>query len=142
MPVSPHPLYPCGIRLTHSRNPPPPQFVPPEVVLAVYGMRAGLVLSAGFAIHEMTVSASVLDPFIRLMIFAGMWVTIKALPAKHLWARYASVLLTVLFYTFLALDADGLTNNDFWHMLAKAPIDIFVISRLFKPIVTHWLNER
>jgi len=104
-------------------------------------MWASLLLSAGFAIHEIAISASVLDPMIRIVLFAGVFITIKALPAKQLWARYVTVLLTVLFYAFLAFDADGLTHNDFWHMLAKAPIDIFVISRLFKPIVAKWLNE-
>ena len=115
--------------------------MPVDVAFAVYGMWGSLLLSAGFAIHEITISASVLDPIIRILIFAGIFVTIKALPAKQRWARYGTVVLTLLFYAFLAFDADGLTNNDFWHMLAKAPIDIFVISRLFKPIVATWLNE-
>jgi len=127
--------------LENPSNKPPIQLAPAEVVLAIYGMWASLLLSAGFAIHEVAISASGLDPFVRGLIFVGMVITIRALPLKYLWARYASVLLTVVFYAFLALDADGLTSNDFWHMLAKAPIDVFVITRLFKPIVAHWLNE-
>ena len=144
MPTSVRPATLSRANEFHLNTPPPPQapqLVPVEVAFAIYGMWASLLLSAGFAIHEIAISASALDPRGRLAIFAGIFVTIKALPAKLHWARYAAALLTLLFYAFLAFDADGLTNNDFWHMLAKAPIDVFVISRLFKPIVAQWLKE-
>jgi hypothetical protein len=104
-------------------------------------MWASLLLSMGFAIHELIASSSKLDPLIRSVIFAGDFLTIKALPLKRQWARYSAVLLPVIFYAFLAFDADGLTNNDVWHMLAKAPIDLFIISRLFKRSVSKWLTE-
>ena len=52
------------------------------------------------------------------------------------------MVLTVLFYVLLAFDADGLTRNDVWHMLAKAPIDLFVISRLFSKATTDWLLRK
>lgn len=124
------------------RTPKAPQLGPADVAFAIYAMWASLLLSAGFAIHEvMSSSASILDPMLRLAIFVGDFFVIRSLPLKRSWARYVAVILAIAFYAFLALDADGLTRNDLWHMLAKAPIDVFVISRLFKKATTKWLSE-
>jgi hypothetical protein len=116
--------------------------VPVDVAFAVYAMWGSLILSAGFAIHELIASASILDPILRIAIFGGYFLTIRALPTKRSWARYIAVILTVLFYIFLALDADGLTSNDQWHMLAKAPVDLFIISRLFRKSTSEWLAAK
>ena len=99
------------------------------------------MLSTGFAVCEMVTASSTLDPIIRFAMLVASLVVIKALPLKIRWARYAAVMLAVAFYIFLAFDADGLTRIDLWHMLAKSPIDIFVISRLFKSTTTKWLYE-
>ena len=115
------------------------QFVPVDVAFAIYAMWCSLLLSAGFAIYEFIASASILDPVLRVAIFCGYFLTIRALPNKRNWARYVAVTLTVLFYALLALDADGLTSNDQWHMLAKVPIDLFIISRLFSRSTGDWL---
>ena len=66
------------------------------------------------------------------------------IPCRYLaqWARHVAVTLTVLFYAMLALDADGLTTNDQWHMLAKVPIDLFIISRLFSRSTGDWLAAK
>jgi hypothetical protein len=118
-----------------------PQLVPVDVAFAVYAMWFSLVLSAGFVTHELVASSSKMDPILRLGIFASDFLTIKALPLKRSWARYSAVYLAVIFYAFLALDANGLTSNDVWHVLAKAPVDVFVISRLFRKTTTKWLSE-
>ena len=115
--------------------------VPEDVAFAVFAMGASVLLSTGFAVHEWLVSSSKLDPMLRFAIFAGDLACLWALLRKHPWARYALVALTVLFYVLLALDADGLTANDFWHMLAKAPIDLFVITRLYRMATNRWLEE-
>ena len=117
------------------------QYVPIDVAFAIYAMWGSLVFSMVFAAWELVASSSKLDPAIRCAIFAADFLTIKALPVKRPWARYSASLLTVLFYAFLALDADGLTSNDLWHMVIKAPIDVFVISRLFKRSTTKWLSD-
>jgi len=116
-------------------------FAPPDVVLAVYGAWLSLLLSAAFAIHEIAVSASILDPVIRVLVFVGIIASVKALQDKHIWARYCLMALLVFFYLFLALDADGLTRSDFWHMLCKTPLDLYVLSRLCKPAVSAWLKQ-
>ncbi len=127
--------------MTAPKKAPETLYVPVDIAFAIYAMWASLLLSVGFAIHEVIASSSILDPVIRIAIFAGDFMTIKALPLKRRWARYAAVVLAVVFYAFLALDADGLTTNDLWHMLAKAPLDIFIISTLFKRSVSIWLSE-
>lgn len=127
---------------TSKRTPKTPQLVPVDVAFAIYAMWASLLLSAGFAIHELLVSASILDPMLRFAIFGGDLFAIRALPTKRSWARYVAVVLAVLFYALLAFDADGLTRNDQWHMLAKAPIDLFIISRLFSKSTSEWLAAR
>lgn len=124
-----------------TKTPPSTQYVPIEVAFAVYAMWFSLLLSAGFAIYELISAASTIDPMLRFLIFAGDFLTIKALPMKRPWARYVAALLALIFYTFLAVDADGLTRTDLWHMLAKFPIDVFVITRLFKLSTTKWLSE-
>lgn len=116
--------------------------VPEDLAFAVYAMGASVLLSAGFAVHELLVSSSKLDPLLRFAIFASDLVCIWALLHKRLWARYGAVLLAVLFYVLLAVDADGLTANDFWHMLAKAPIDLFVIKRIYSKATSQWLEVR
>jgi hypothetical protein len=123
------------------KTPPKPQYVPVDVAFAVYAMWTSLLISVGFAIHEAMASSSILDPMLRGGIFLGNFLAIKALPQKRIWARYCSTLLSITFFAFLAIDADGLTGNDYWHMMVKAPIDIFVISRLFKQSTTNWLFE-
>lgn len=105
-------------------------------------MWASLLLSVGFAIDELLVSSSKLDPMLRFGIFAGDIVLIKLLPLRGYWVRYAAVALVVLFYALLAFDADGLTHNDLWHMLIKAPMDVFVITRLFSKSTSDWLASR
>jgi len=115
--------------------------VPVDLALAVYAMWASLLLSIGFAVVEWFASASPLDPAVRLILLGGHFVVIRAIPQKHRWARYASVGITLVFFLFLARDADGLTRTDIWHMLIKAPIDVFVISSLFKASVSQWLRE-
>jgi len=122
-------------------NPKAPQYVPVDVAFAVYAMWASLLLSSGFAACEFFVATSVLDPVVRILLLIAYFLTIRALPKKRLWARYFAVLITLLFYAFLAFDADGLTRNDLWHMLLRAPIDVFVVTRLFKPSVALWLLE-
>jgi hypothetical protein len=104
-------------------------------------MWASLLLSTGFAIYDLIASSSTLDPIIRFAMLAADSVVIKALPLKLRWARYAAVFLAVMFYTFLAFDADGLTRIDLWHILAKSPMDVFVISRLFRNATTEWLSK-
>jgi hypothetical protein len=123
------------------QKPPLPQYVPMDVAFAVCAMWGSLLLSTGFALYELISSASILDPMLRILIFLGDFLTIRALPMKRPWARYSAVLLALIFYAFLALDADGLTRTDLWHMLAKFPIDVFVITRLFKFSTTKWLSE-
>ena len=59
-----------------------PQFVPVDVAFAVYAMWASLLLSAAFAVHELLVSSSVLDPLLRGGIFLAYVVAILALPKK------------------------------------------------------------
>lgn len=115
--------------------------VPEDVAFAVFAMGASVLLSAGFAVHEWLVSSSKLDPMLRFAIFAGDLACLGALLRKQPWARYVLAVLTVLFYVLLAADADGLTANDFWHMLAKAPIDLFVITRLYSLATSRWLEE-
>jgi hypothetical protein len=122
-------------------SPKAPQYVPVDVAFAVYAMWASLLLSSGFAVCEFFVVTSVLDPVVRILLLLSYFLTIRALPKKRLWARYLAVLVTLLFYAFLAFDADGLTHNDLWHMLLRAPIDVFVVTRLFKPSVALWLVE-
>jgi hypothetical protein len=124
------------------KSPSEPQYVPVDVAFAVYAMWASLLISVGFAIHEAIASSSILDPMLRGGIFLGNFLAIKALPRKQRWARYCTTLLIITFFAFLAMDADGLTGNDLWHMLVKAPIDIFVISRLFKQSTTSWLFKK
>ena len=126
----------------HAKPPRAPLLVPADVVLAVYAMWASLLLSMGFAIDELLVSPSKLDPMLRFGIFAGDIVLIKLLPLKGHWVRYAAVALVVLFYALLAFDANGLTHNDLWHMLIKAPMDVFVITRLFSKSTSDWLAAR
>lgn len=126
---------------TPTKIPKTPQLVPVDVAFAVYAMWASLLLSTGFAVCEMVASSSTLDPSIRFVMLVADFVVIKALPLKLRWARYGAVILAVIFYMFLAFDADGLTKNDLWHLLAKSPIDIFVISRLFRCSTTKWLSE-
>jgi hypothetical protein len=104
-------------------------------------MWSSLLLSTGFAVYELFASSSTMDPTIRFAMLAAEFVVMKALPLKLRWARYGAVILTVIFYMFLAFDADGLTRYDLWHMLAKSPIDVFVISRLFTSATTKWLLE-
>jgi len=116
-----------------------PQYVPADVAYAVFAMWASLGLSAAFAAYEFLTSLSILYPMVRLFIFGAYILAIKAITQKNNWSRYAAVLLTVLFYASLAFDADGLTRTDLWHLIAKTPIDIFVITRLFKPSVTKWM---
>ena len=117
-----------------------PQFVPVDVAFAIYAMWASLLISVGFAINELLAAPSILDPFFRIVIFVAQILAIQSLPLKRVWARYASVVLAVLFYALLAFDADGLTRSDLWHMFVKAPFDLFVISRLFSKATTQWLN--
>jgi len=117
-----------------------PQYVPPDVAYAIFTMWASLALSAAFAIYEFWASNSVLDPLIRLGLLVAYGVIVMALADKKPWARYAAVMLTVLFYAALAFDADGLTTADLLHLLLKCPLDVFVISRLFNRTVTRWLQ--
>lgn len=126
---------------TPTKTPKTPQLVPVDVAFAVYAMWASLLLSTGFAVCEMFASSSTLDPIVRFIMLVADFVVIKALPLKFRWARYGAVILAVIFYMFLAFDADGITGNDLWHMLAKSPIDVFVISRLFRSATTKWLSE-
>ena len=115
--------------------------VPEDVAFAVFAMGASVLLSTGFAVHEWPVSSSKLDPLLRFVLFAGDLVCLWALLRKHPEARYVLAALTVLFYVLLAADADGLTANDFWHMLAKAPIGLFVITRLYSKATSRWLED-
>jgi hypothetical protein len=116
--------------------------VPADVVLAVYAMWSSLLLSAVFATHELLVASSKLDPILRFGIFLSTIAIIKLLPLKGVWVRYGAVVLMILFYELLAFDADGITSNDLWHMLVKAPIDVFVITRLFSKATSDWLASR
>jgi hypothetical protein len=117
------------------------QFVPVDLAFAVYVMWANLLLSLSFAIVELITSSSAMNPAIRVAVLVCNCIVIKALTMKKRWARYLAVLMSLFFYAFLAFDANGLTRTDFWHMLAKAPVDVFVISRLFRSSVAIWLDE-
>lgn len=128
------------LAFTTQSTPIPHDVVPENVAFAVYAMGASVLLSVGFAVHEWLVSSSRLDPMLRFVLFAGDLACLWALLRKHLWVRYALAALTVLFYVLLAVDADGLTANDFWHMLAKAPIDLFVITRIYSKATSQWIQ--
>ncbi|MDT8992386.1 hypothetical protein RQP54_16050 [Curvibacter sp. APW13] len=121
------------------RPPAGPTMVPESVAFAVYAMWASLLLSLGFAVHEWLLASSKIDPLVRFAIFAGDVLCIRALATRKAWSREVAVWLALVFYLLLAVDADGLTTNDLWHMLVKAPIDVFVIGRLYSQATSAWL---
>lgn len=119
-----------------------PLLVPVNIGIAVVAMWTSLAISAAFTIFDVIYGEANIDTTFAFAIFAVMVFIIKQIVLKRTWARMVYVLLTVLSYALIAVDADGITRLDFWQMLLTAPIDVLVISRLFSNSANIWFADK
>ena len=117
------------------------QAMPAAVRQAVYGMCASLAIGLAFNVYQFVTvadSAGLTD-----VLLTGLFVLVSVaiywqIAQRRNWARIASLLLTVASYGLGALDPMGMSKVDVIGLVLTAPIDIFVVVRLFGPTATHW----
>ena len=116
--------------------------MPLSVRHAIAGMWLSLLTGQAFNLYQALGCEAGIDW--RALGFAGFILACTLLVSLQIvtgreWARIAYLLLLVLSYALLAMDESGLTALDQWGVCLTAPVDLFVLVRLFNAHSTHWL---
>lgn len=115
--------------------------MPSAVRQALYGMGASLLLGLalnGYQLLTVENSASVWDVLLAIGFALITVLVYWQIARRHNGARVAYLLLTVASYGLGALDPMGMSRLDLLGVVLTAPIDIFVVLRLFGASATRW----
>ena len=115
--------------------------MPGAVRQAVYGMWLSLLLGLCCNLFQLLTvedSASLVDVLLTALFVLVSVAVYWQVARRRNWARIAFLLLTVVSYALSALDPMGMSQVDLIGLVLTAPIDIFVVLRLFGSSATRW----
>ena len=117
--------------------------MPASVLQAIIGMGLSVCIGQVLNVYQAFHCEDGLDWHALLFsafIVSGAVVVYLQLVSARVWARTAYLLLLVLSYSLMALDDSGWTRLDVISFCLTAPIDAFVVTRLFTARSAHWLS--
>jgi hypothetical protein len=116
--------------------------MPHQVRHAIYGLWASFAISCAFGLFQAFTNQSSSEILFALCFFAFTFFVNRKIAAGQNWARLLYLVLLVTTYVMAAMDTDGFSTLDFIALILSAPIDIFVILRLFGEKATAWFLSK